>query len=129
MLYYRQRQLDDALTYFERFFEAARALKDERVLDVARVNLGAVRAALTFEDYIQVGLQTCFIACVKPDRKLHQTTVLLASPAILHAFRRHDPSKISHVMQVADTDLQTLLLWKNVRMPFKEQTPVTLSVQ
>lgn len=32
-------------------------------------------------------------------------------------------------VQVADTDLQTLLLWKNVRMPFKEQSPVTLSVQ
>ena len=31
-------------------------------------------------------------------------------------------------VQVADTDLQTLLLWKNVRMPFKEQNPVTLSV-
>lgn len=32
-------------------------------------------------------------------------------------------------VQVADTDLQTLLLWKNVRMPFTEQSPVTLSVQ
>ena len=31
-------------------------------------------------------------------------------------------------VQVADTDLQTLLQWKNVRMPFTEQTPVTLSV-
>ena len=29
-------------------------------------------------------------------------------------------------VQVADADLQTLLLWKNVRMPFKEQSPVTL---
>ncbi|KAL3157042.1 hypothetical protein ABBQ38_001290 [Trebouxia sp. C0009 RCD-2024] len=83
VLYYRQRQYDEALTYCERFFEAARGLNDQRVLDVARVNLGAVRAALTFQDYVQV----------------------------------------------ADTDLQTLLLWKNVRMPFKEQNPVTLSVQ
>lgn len=83
VLYYRQRQYDDALTYCERFFEAARSLNDQRVLDVARVNLGAVRAALTFQDYVQV----------------------------------------------AETDLQTLLLWKNVRMPFKEQSPVTLSVQ
>ncbi|KAL0040279.1 hypothetical protein WJX77_002134 [Trebouxia sp. C0004] len=82
VLYYRQRKYDEALTYFERFFEAARALKDQHVLDVARVNLGTVRAALTFKDY----------------------------------------------MQVADSDLQTLLLWKNVRMPFKEQAPVTLSV-
>ena len=54
VLYYRQRQYDDALTFCERFFEAARGLNDQRVLDVARVNLGAVRAALTFNDYIQV---------------------------------------------------------------------------
>lgn len=54
VLYYRQRQYDDALTYCERFFEAARGLNDQRVLDVARVNLGAVRAALTFKDYVQV---------------------------------------------------------------------------
>lgn len=54
VLHYGQRQYEDALTYFERFFEAARALKDQHVLDVARVNLGAVRAALTFKDYIQV---------------------------------------------------------------------------
>jgi len=53
VLYYRQRQHDEALTYFERFFEAARALKDLHVLDVARVNLGTVRAALTFKDYVQ----------------------------------------------------------------------------
>ena len=53
VLYYRQRQYDEALTYFERFFEAARALKDQHVLDVARVNLGTVRAALTFKDYVQ----------------------------------------------------------------------------
>ncbi len=53
VLYYRQRQYDEALTYFERFFEAARALKDQHVLDVARVNLGTVRAALTFKDYLQ----------------------------------------------------------------------------
>lgn len=54
VLYYRQRQYDEALTYCERFFEAARGLNDQRVLDVARVNLGAVRAALTFRDYVQV---------------------------------------------------------------------------
>ena len=53
VLQYRQRLYDDALTYFERFFEAARALQDQHVLDVARVNLGSVRAALTFKDYIQ----------------------------------------------------------------------------
>ena len=53
VLFYRQRQYDEALTYFERFFEAARALKDQHVLDVARVNLGTVRAALTFNDYVQ----------------------------------------------------------------------------
>jgi len=53
VLYYRQRQYDEALTYFERFCEAARALKDQHVLDVARVNLGTVRAALTFKDYVQ----------------------------------------------------------------------------
>ena len=54
VLHYRQRQYDDALTYFERFFEAARALKDQHVLDVARLNLGSVRAALNFQDYVQV---------------------------------------------------------------------------
>ena len=53
VLYYRQRQYDEALTYFERFFEAAQALKDQHMLDVARVNLGMVRAALTFTDYVQ----------------------------------------------------------------------------
>lgn len=62
MLHYRQQQYDDALTYFERFFEAARALKDQHVLNVARVNLGAARAALTFQDYMQASavlLQAC----------------------------------------------------------------------
>lgn len=54
VLHYRQKQHNNALTYFERFFEAARALKDQHVLDVARVNLGVVRAALTFKDYRQV---------------------------------------------------------------------------
>ena len=62
VLHYRQQQYDDALTYFERFFEAARALKDQHVLNVARVNLGAARAALTFKDYMQASavlLQAC----------------------------------------------------------------------
>ena len=54
VLHYRHQQYDDALTYFERFFEAARALKDQHVLDVARLNLGAARAALNFSDYVQV---------------------------------------------------------------------------
>ena len=71
VLYYRQRQYDEALTYCERFFEAARGLNDQRILDVARVNLGAVRAALTFQDYVQVCC--CFpwrrvinSSCMKP---------------------------------------------------------------
>ena len=56
VLYYRQQHYDEALTHFERFFEAARPLKDQQVLDVARMNLGAVRAALNFKDYVQASL-------------------------------------------------------------------------
>ena len=54
VLHHRQRRHEEALTHFERFFEAARLLKDQKVLDVARVNLGTVRAALNFTDYVQV---------------------------------------------------------------------------
>lgn len=108
VLHYRQQQYDEALTQFERFFEAARALKDQRVLDVARLNLGAVRAALNFKDYIQVGL-------------LKTLSSAEASIAVQDRI-------VLRLMQVANTDLQTLMLWKNVRMPITEQAPVPTSV-
>ncbi len=114
VLYYRQRQYDEGLTYFERFFEAARALKDQHVLDVARVNLGTVRAALTFKDYVQA--RHC---CSNYSTRLLTETLVIKCDD----FQAHGSN-----VQVADSDLQTLLLWKNVRMPFKEQAPVTLSV-
>ena len=54
ILYYQKGNLEQAVAYFERFFEIARTLGDRKMLDVARVNLGAARGALRMEAYMGV---------------------------------------------------------------------------
>ena len=63
-----------AVTYFEKFFEAARCAGDGAMLDVARVNLGVARAAAWREAYLGV----------------------------------------------VSADVDALLHWKNLRVPFTE---------
>ncbi|GLI67841.1 hypothetical protein VaNZ11_012131 [Volvox africanus] len=46
IMLYEQGDLDQAVSYFEKFFETARTLNDRRMLDTARVNLGVARGAL-----------------------------------------------------------------------------------
>ena len=77
VLHYRQQRYEEALTHFERFFEAARLLKDQKVLDVARVNLGTVRAALNFKDYVQV--RTHYIVGVNITRLMKVNVQMLTS--------------------------------------------------
>lgn len=45
-IYLAQGKHDNAVVYFERFFEVARGLNDRRMLDVARVNLGVARGGV-----------------------------------------------------------------------------------
>eukprot|EP00199_Chlamydomonas_sp_CCMP681_P000524 CAMPEP_0119104618 /NCGR_PEP_ID=MMETSP1180-20130426/2788_1 /TAXON_ID=3052 ORGANISM="Chlamydomonas cf sp, Strain CCMP681" /NCGR_SAMPLE_ID=MMETSP1180 /ASSEMBLY_ACC=CAM_ASM_000741 /LENGTH=430 /DNA_ID=CAMNT_0007089433 /DNA_START=132 /DNA_END=1424 /DNA_ORIENTATION=+ len=53
-LYYSQKDMPQAVTYFERFFELARSLPDRRVVEVARVNLGMARGALRMQAYFEL---------------------------------------------------------------------------
>ncbi|WIA08173.1 hypothetical protein OEZ85_007627 [Tetradesmus obliquus] len=54
VLYQQQGQLQQAVGYFERFFELARSLGERRLLDIARINLGAARSALRMPEYKQL---------------------------------------------------------------------------
>lgn len=49
ILYYNQGRNEQAVTYFERFFEIARELPDRRALDAARFNLGVARGAVRMQ--------------------------------------------------------------------------------
>jgi hypothetical protein len=51
-LHHARGELPAAVACFERFFELARGL-DARLLDVARVNLGAARAALRLREHMR----------------------------------------------------------------------------
>lgn len=51
-MFYEQKDLEQAVSYFERFFEIARTLKDRKMLDVARVNLGIARGTLRMDAYM-----------------------------------------------------------------------------
>eukprot|EP00197_Chlamydomonas_leiostraca_P013515 CAMPEP_0202884152 /NCGR_PEP_ID=MMETSP1391-20130828/40487_1 /ASSEMBLY_ACC=CAM_ASM_000867 /TAXON_ID=1034604 /ORGANISM="Chlamydomonas leiostraca, Strain SAG 11-49" /LENGTH=433 /DNA_ID=CAMNT_0049567291 /DNA_START=99 /DNA_END=1400 /DNA_ORIENTATION=+ len=52
ILYYNQGRCEQAVTYFERFFEIARGLPDKRALDAARFNLGVARGAVRLQAYM-----------------------------------------------------------------------------
>ncbi|KAF6257591.1 hypothetical protein COO60DRAFT_1210854 [Scenedesmus sp. NREL 46B-D3] len=54
VLYQQQGELEQAVDYFERFFELARSLGERRLLDVARINLGAARSARRLPEYKQL---------------------------------------------------------------------------
>ena len=61
--------------YFEKFFEVARNLGDNNILDIARFNLGVARGSVWKQDFLQI----------------------------------------------VDNDLDKLLNWKNLRVPFTDQ--------
>lgn len=50
--------MEQAVEYFERFFEIARGLKERKMLDVARVNLGIARGALRMGDYMATAVDS-----------------------------------------------------------------------
>lgn len=52
-LHYRRGELQQAVSSFERFFELSRSL-DQRLLDVARINLGVTRGALQLQQYMGI---------------------------------------------------------------------------
>ena len=54
ILYYGQGRFDQAMTYFEKFFEIARTLGNRRIMDTARVNLGIARGAFRLKHYYGV---------------------------------------------------------------------------
>lgn len=54
IILYEQGDLEQAVTYFEKFFETARTLSDRKMLDIARVNLGVARGALRMGAYMRV---------------------------------------------------------------------------
>jgi hypothetical protein len=64
-----------AVMYFEKFFEVARNLGDNHVLDIARFNLGVARGSVWKQEFLGI----------------------------------------------VDTDLDKLLNWKNLKIPFTEQ--------
>jgi hypothetical protein len=64
-----------AVMYFEKFFEVARNLGDNRILDIARFNLGVARGSVWKQEFLGI----------------------------------------------VDKDLDKLLNWKNLRIPFTEQ--------
>lgn len=53
-LYYQKGQLEQAVTYYEKFFELARSLGERRMLDVARISLGVARASMKVGAYMAV---------------------------------------------------------------------------
>jgi tetratricopeptide (TPR) repeat protein len=54
LLFYAQRMYDHACSYFERSYEAAKALGDRKLLNTARFNLGVARGALNMRAYVDV---------------------------------------------------------------------------
>lgn len=55
-MYFKLGRLEEAVGYFEKFFEAARAVGNMRLLDVARYNLGIARGILRFDEYVNVAV-------------------------------------------------------------------------
>ena len=53
-MYFKLGKLEEAVGYFEKFFEASRAVGNMCLLDVARYNLGIARGMLRLEEYVQV---------------------------------------------------------------------------
>eukprot|EP00775_Hariotina_reticulata_P011778 gene11778-11923_t len=51
MLYHQQCKLEQAVGYFERFYELSRSLGDRRLQDLAKVNLGIARSAWLLPGY------------------------------------------------------------------------------
>ncbi|KAI5057329.1 hypothetical protein GOP47_0027344 [Adiantum capillus-veneris] len=52
MIYNKQHIYDKALLYFEMFFKLACALKDPKLMDAARLNLGYVKNTLNLNDAV-----------------------------------------------------------------------------
>jgi hypothetical protein len=43
-----------AVMYFEKFFEVARSLGDNRILDIARFNLGVARGSVWRQEFLDI---------------------------------------------------------------------------
>jgi hypothetical protein len=56
-LHHMRGRLPQAVHHLEHGFELARGAGDRRLQDVARMNLGVARAALSMEGYVQVRLR------------------------------------------------------------------------
>ncbi|GMH41675.1 hypothetical protein BSKO_09585 [Bryopsis sp. KO-2023] len=54
IIYYNQGKFEQSVTYFEKFFEVARTLGNQQVLDIARINLGVARGAARMNEYMLV---------------------------------------------------------------------------
>jgi len=54
ILFYNKAQFQQSVTYFQRFFELARGLSDNAMLEAARFNLGVARGAVLMEPFMNV---------------------------------------------------------------------------
>lgn len=54
IVYYNQGNFEQAVIYFEKLFEVARTLENQKILDIARINLGVARGAARMNDYIPI---------------------------------------------------------------------------
>lgn len=54
LLFYSQKMYDHATSYFERSYEAAKALGDRKLLNTARFNLGVSRGSLNLGAFVDV---------------------------------------------------------------------------